>query len=233
MNDDGITDAIARANNSVQVLLGNGDGTLKGAVSYSLMAGSGRAIAADVNGDGITDILADNNSLSFEVLLGNGDGTLKAAVSFAGSWGSSMLAADLNGDGVLDVVGGTAAGGTLRVAFGNQDSTGRRNNLVERVDLSSITGARAALDWATRQQVRISQELGALGSTQSRLQTTLSVLNSTRNNYVEAASRITDADVASESATGTRLSILQRTAQSVLAQANLEPQIALRLLGQL
>ncbi len=118
--------------------------------------------------------------------------------------------------------------------FLNQlDPTGRRNNLVYSVDLTSIPVARAALDWTARQQTKISTELGALGATQSRLQTTLSVVQATRNDYVEAASRITDADIASESAQGTRLSILQRTAQAVLAQANLEPQVALRLLNQL
>ena len=46
-----------------------------------------------------------------------------------------------------------------------------------------------------------------------------------------AESRIRDVDVAHETADLTRNSILQQAATAVLAQANVQPQLALSLLG--
>ena len=52
-----------------------------------------------------------------------------------------------------------------------------------------------------------------------------------RINFDSAASKIRDTDVAEDSAEITRLSILQNAGASVLAQANLQPQLALQLLA--
>lgn len=167
-------------------------------------------------------------------MIGNGDGTFRAvSTNTAASPGSAQVA-DLNGDGVLDVVTGgpVTSGGSspLLVLLGNADSFGRRNNFVYDVDLLTIHGARSALDWSKKQQTSISRELGMLGAYQSRLQAARSVLDTTRINSMAASSRITDADIAAESADLVRLQILQQSGQSILAQANLQPQIALQLL---
>jgi flagellin len=50
-------------------------------------------------------------------------------------------------------------------------------------------------------------------------------------NLSAAESRIRDVDVAHETADLTRNSIMQQAAASVLAQANIQPQLALSLLG--
>ncbi len=71
---------------------------------------------------------------------------------------------------------------------------------------------------------------GGIGATTSRLQSFLATLSSADINYQAASSRIMDADIASEAADVVRLSILQRTGAELLGQANLNPQIALRLL---
>jgi flagellin len=64
----------------------------------------------------------------------------------------------------------------------------------------------------------------------SRLESAARTLSSTSENYSAANSRIRDADIASETALLTRKSILQEAATAILAQANLQPQIALDLL---
>lgn len=51
-----------------------------------------------------------------------------------------------------------------------------------------------------------------------------------REQYLAAKSRIEDIDVAEESARYISKKILQQAAASVLAQANIQPQIALKLL---
>ncbi len=126
---------------SVDVLLGNGDGTFQAAVPYADTGTDPYSVAvADVNGDGKADLLLANqcasnsncNNGSVSVLLGNGDGTFQAAVSY-GSGGSnafSVTAADVNGDGHLDLLvsndcssNNNCGYGTVGVLLGNGDGT--------------------------------------------------------------------------------------------------------------
>jgi hypothetical protein len=83
-------------------------------------------VAADVNGDGIADLVFANGpgSTMFTVLLGNGDGTFTAlpgvGTNFPG--GVSVLAVtDFNGDGLLDVA--TGNGSSIGIFLGNGDGT--------------------------------------------------------------------------------------------------------------
>jgi flagellin-like hook-associated protein FlgL len=69
-----------------------------------------------------------------------------------------------------------------------------------------------------------------IGATTSRISTFMNTVSAANINYKAAESRISDADVASEAANTVRNTILQRTASSLLGQANQAPQIALRLL---
>lgn len=71
---------------------------------------------------------------------------------------------------------------------------------------------------------------GALGAAQNRLTSAYASIQNQRENLAAAESRIRDVDVASETADLTRNSIMQQAAVSVLAQANIQPQIALTLL---
>lgn len=71
---------------------------------------------------------------------------------------------------------------------------------------------------------------GVVGAAQSRLESAVAFLQVARENFVAAESRIRDADVAQEVAEMTRLQVLQQATTAVLAQANLQPQIALALL---
>lgn len=71
---------------------------------------------------------------------------------------------------------------------------------------------------------------GGFGAVQNRLQTTIANLGIQAENLSAAESRIRDADIAEETATMTRNSILQQAAISILTQANIQPQAALQLL---
>ncbi len=105
------------------------------------------------------------------------------------------------------------------------------------VDVSAVsgtlgdvtTGANAVAELAAIESISTSR--GELGATQNRLQSAFSSIQNVRENLSAAESRIRDVDIAAETADLTRNSILQQAATSVLSQANVQPQLALSLLG--
>lgn len=103
-------------------------------------------------------------------------------------------------------------------------------SLNEATAIEGASASRNALDAVNRAIGSLTALRGTLGSGESRLRTALSNLQTTRENYAAAESRIRDTDVANDAAELTRLNILQQAGASVLAQANQVPQLALRLL---
>ena len=118
------------------VLLGNGDGTFRDAVTYDSAGGGPFALAvADVNGDAAPDIVIDNwcglagpacGPGTAGVLLNHGDGTFADAVPWdLGVISQSIAIADVNGDGKPDLVAAGSLGG-VSVLLGNGDGTFQR-----------------------------------------------------------------------------------------------------------
>ena len=77
---------------------------------------------------------------------------------------------------------------------------------------------------------RISTLRGEFGAAENRLSSALRSMRTARENVTAAESRIRDVDVAEETAALTRDSILQQVGVSMLAQANLEPALAILLI---
>lgn len=94
------------------------------------------------------------------------------------------------------------------------------------------SAARLALEAISDALTSINRSRGKLGALESRLSVSINNLQVARENFKAAESQIRDLDVASEAAELTRLNILQQAGAAVLAQANQQPQLALRLLNQ-
>jgi hypothetical protein len=125
---------------SVEVLLGNGDGSFQPPVPYDSGAGGSLSLAvADVNGDGRPDLIVAGNCNcpygTVSVLLGNLDGTFQTAVIYGsgGRVADSVVVADVNGDGRPDLLVANycgltgyctnASSGVVGVLLGNGDGT--------------------------------------------------------------------------------------------------------------
>jgi flagellin-like hook-associated protein FlgL len=131
---------------------------------------------------------------------------------------------DINSDSVVDLM--THA--SNRTYYGVQQTAQTTNS--KYVTLATQADARAALETVDATINRLTAELGTIGAAQSRMQTMLSTLTVDKENATAAASRISDADIAAESAQMIRTQIIQQSAQAILAQANQAPTLALRLL---
>ncbi len=99
------------------------------------------------------------------------------------------------------------------------------------VNVADNAASSAALDFIDDAIDLVSSARGDLGASMNRLGSAIASIANTRENLSAAESRIRDVDVASETSDLTRNSILQQAAVSVLSQANVQPQLALSLLG--
>ena len=137
VNGDGKLDlVVADPNNptgpSINVLLGNGDGTFESAivtVLTNLVQADAFFGVADFNGDKKLDVavfVSAGNTYGPLVLLGNGDGTFTPSVMTPAVVSPiAGVVADVNGDGKPDIVMSTLSGsaGGLTVFLGNGDGT--------------------------------------------------------------------------------------------------------------
>ncbi|MBF0341496.1 MAG: flagellin FliC [Magnetococcales bacterium] len=98
------------------------------------------------------------------------------------------------------------------------------------INVSTQGSANAVLGRIDRALDSVSDIRASLGAYQNRFEMVIANLTNVSENTAAARSRIVDADIASESANLTRVSILQQAGTAVLAQANQQPQIALQLL---
>jgi hypothetical protein len=116
INADGHLDLIESSgydsNAVAYTLLNYGDGTFTAPVSYvrsdtadaGLPNGANQVALADMNGDGIDDLLAASSCCGLSVGLNHGDGTFAAPIDYPVSPGAVSLAhGDFNGDGLVDV----------------------------------------------------------------------------------------------------------------------------------
>ena len=122
---------------------------------------------------------------------------------------------------------GSESGETIDVTFGDMTVSA----LSVGTDITTATNASAALDLIDAAIDSVTALRGGLGASQNRFQSTIRSIANVTENLAAAESRIRDVDVAAETADLTRNSILQQAAVAVLAQANVQPQLALSLLG--
>ncbi len=132
-NKDGKLDLAVPCNNvydeSVYILLGNGDGTFTQSTGspIPLVDTTSLAVTADFNGDGNPDLAVTNEEENtVTILLGNGDGTFAQPSGSpvpAGNEPYSLAAGDFNGDGKPDLAVADYNNARVTMLLGNGDGT--------------------------------------------------------------------------------------------------------------
>lgn len=114
----------------------------------------------------------------------------------------------------------------------NLDVSSREGGLnTKNLSLATAADANTAIDKIDNAINKVSMVRATFGATQNRLEHKIENLTTTNENLTEAESGIRDTDMASEMLSYTKYNVLQQAAQSMLAQANQQPQSILQLLG--
>jgi len=135
-------------------------------------------------------------------------------------------------DGTISTVKlhvGANSGQTISFTINNMGATALLGAATALV-LSTQSGAEAVIAQVNSAINSVSEERASLGAYQNRLEHTINNLNTSSENLTAAESRIRDVDMAKEMMEFTKNNILAQAAQSMLAQANQQPQAVLQLL---
>ena len=169
-----------------------------------------------------------NQINGFSIEVKSQEGVRKEAASDAlSTFNTTTEAADNRADGSLEFQIGSNQGQTLNLAVSDMraDALGVRN-----LQVGSQSQASTAISVVEEAIAKVSSERSKLGASQNRLEHTISNLDNSSENLSAAESRIRDVDMAKEMMEMTRANILSQASQSMLAQAQQQPQSVLQLL---
>lgn len=124
--DNALDLAVAnQADDTVSVLLGNGDGTFGAPADFPVGQSPASVAVGDFNADGHLDIVtANEGDDTIAVLFGNGDGTFGAPAAFTvGTLPRAVAVGNLDGDGHVDILVANHGSNTISVLLGNASGT--------------------------------------------------------------------------------------------------------------
>ncbi|MGO9905990.1 MAG: flagellin [Solirubrobacteraceae bacterium] len=183
----------------------------------------------DLSSSDKTDIQSEVNQLTSEISRQQGSVQFNGIDLLNGTAGTA-------GVGVTFQVG-PGAGDTLTVSFANIEGTNGLSSTVgftwSNVNTSTAVfnlGQANAVSLISNAINNISSLAATLGAVQNRLQYTSNAISSTQENMSASLSSIQDVNMASEMTMLTQQQVLQQAGTAMLAQANSEPQLVLKLI---
>ncbi|MDK2936081.1 MAG: flagellin [Eubacteriaceae bacterium] len=207
------------------------------------------AVAGQVKGEGFTAAVSGANPerVVFTATAIGADGNNTVSFSDGGvqkAFEATMQVGANKGQGfkidindmrseALKVTGTAGADATEGAKFTatNTVTNGTDSTLSEAaLDVSTHENATAAIKVINNSIESVSAERSKLGAFQNRLEHTIANLGTSSESLTTAESRIRDVDMAKEMMEFTKNNILSQAAQSMLAQANQQPQGVLQLL---
>lgn len=198
------TDAAGSLKNATITIDKGGKATLQTA-----MTANGNKLAAGSYEISGTNVLKDGKVVGEEAKAADGTAIANTYDIKVGDSSVRITKADLN----LDT-----------------DLTDTSTFTVNGVDISTREQASGAITKIDDAIKKVSDQRSSLGAVQNRLEHTINNLGTSSENLTAAESRIRDTDMAAEMMAFTKNNILTQAAQSMLAQANQQPQGVLQLL---
>ena len=206
---------------------------------FTLHLSTGKEYSAD----DIEKILA-KEGLDYSVELSDTnkpDGDVKLYANNAVTNISATIGSEVSGAGVYkDAVGGNGEGLTFQIGANGVEDQRLTVNVgdmsasalgIKGISVAKQDDANTAINKLDDAIKTVSTQRAKLGAVQNRLEHTVNSLNTANENMTASESQIRDTDMASEMIKYTKSNILQQASQSMLAQANQQPQGVLQLLG--
>jgi len=206
----------------VTASIGNGTDGLSGALILSNTDGSNINAVQTINlgtaGTGYTGGTVGSGSGATATVATTGAGTT--------NYGKITLT-DANPVVIADE--GTA-GGSAALGFVTGDATTLGTASLANQNVLTVAGANSTITSVDSALATVSAFQSQLGAIQNRFTAAVGNLTSTAQNLTQSRSTIQDADFAAETANLTQAQVLEQAGISVLAQANQQPQLILKLL---
>jgi flagellin len=182
---------------------------------------------------GVTAALNSAGALQLTAADGRDIDVAEAVGAGVTSGAGSGLAAATTGTVTLSAAQNIAIAGagsaSLGFAAGGQ-SISLGNETLANQNVLTVAGANSTIQSVDAALATVSSFQSTLGAIQDRFQEAVSNLQSTSQNLTQSRSTIQDADFAQETANLTQAQVLEQAGISVLAQANQQPQLILKLL---
>ncbi len=180
----------------------------------------------------ITTTAGDNSTRGIKLQIGESSTQADKLEVKINSFHTDSLFAGIAGFKNESVNGSdVAADSTAEIRQNNEAVGGASSyNRAVSIDISDQDRASAAADAIRQVANYVSDERGKLGAQQNRLEHTVNSLTTASENTTAAKSRILDTDMAKEMMEYTSKNVIAQAAQSMLAQANSQPQNVLSLL---
>lgn len=194
---------------------------------------TGVVASQDAGSNVLTLTASDGRNISTTVIVNGADSQVSS--NAFGLMGASTIRGityrgtyKLTSADTFAVSGATDEFSIADQSYGLNDAT-----TLDNLDFTSAANAGTAISILNKVIEQLQSRRADVGSTINRLEIAEAELSSRQENLSAAESAIRDADVATETAKFTQMSILQQAGATVLAQANASPQIALTLLQNL
>jgi flagellin len=206
-----------------------GAGTTTSAIAAQINQYSSQdgGVTAALTGGSLKLTAADGSNIAVvQTLGGDTAGGLSGAVPNATYRGSVSLTAGAN-----VTVGGSSAADLAAVGFTAGTTTLSANSTLSQQNVQTVAGANKTIQSVDSALATVSAFQSQLGAIQNRFTAAVGNLQSTAQNLTQSRSTIQDANFAAETANLTQSQVLEQAGISVLAQANQQPQLILKLLA--
>jgi flagellin len=196
--------------------------TEDGNVTASVAGGKLTLTAADGSNIDVSQTVADGTA---GTVAGTGIATnISGGVGGVGNVNFGQLTLSANSDIAV-------GGGADVAAIGQADGTiSLGTSTLANQNVLTVAGANSTISSVDAALATVSQFQSQLGAIQNRFTAAVSNLQSTSQNLTQSRSTIEDANFAQETANLSQAQVLEQAGISVLAQANQEPQLVLKLL---
>jgi flagellin len=206
------------------------------AAQINLYSSLDSGVTASVSGGKLTLTAADGSDINVQQTVAgatvSGSGINSSLAGTNGATAGTLPTGQVNsGKVTLESNSNIGIAGTDAAAIGQAAGTiSLGANTLANANVLTVTGANNTINAVDAALASVSQLQSQLGAIQNRFTSTVQNLQSTVQNLTQSRSTIQDADFAAETAKLTQSNVLQQAGISVLAQANQQPQLILKLL---